>query len=88
MSTYTRAFTWMTTKVQMNKIEWHTLVSIPSQLLEESHQIYKLLQENKWTNELNERKLNICSMYMEHVWELVVALIHKHYEQHGTKDIS
>lgn len=80
-------FTSMTIKVQMNKIEWHTLISIPSQLLEETHQIYKLLQENKWTNELNERKLNVCTLYMEHVWELVVGIMNKHYLEHGTNDI-
>lgn len=69
----------------MNKIEWHTLVSIPTQILEEVHQMYKLQEMNHW--EWNERKLNIVSMYVEHVWEIVSAVLHKHYLHFGIKDI-
>ena len=69
----------------MNKIEWHTLVSIPTQILEEVHQMYKLQEMNKW--EWNERKLSIVAMYTEHVWEIVSWVLHKHYLTNGTKDI-
>ncbi len=69
----------------MNKIEWHTLVSIPTQILEEVHQMYKLIEMNKW--EQNEQKLNIVSMYVEHVWEIVSWVLHKHYLSHWTNDV-
>ena len=69
----------------MNKIEWHTLVSIPTQILEEVHQMYKLQEMNH--GDKNERKLHIVSMYTEHVWELVSWVLHKHYLTRGTKDI-
>lgn len=70
----------------MNKIEWHTLVSIPSQLLDEVHQMYKLQEMNH--GEWNEKKLRIVQIYTEHVWELVCWILHKHYLDNGKKDIS
>lgn len=70
----------------MNKIEWHTLVSIPSQLLDEVHQMYKLQEMNHV--EWNEKKLRIVQLYWEHVSELVCWILHKHYLENGKKDIS
>lgn len=69
----------------MNKIKDHTLVSMPTNILEEVHQMYKLQEMNKWVQ--NEQKLNIVAMYTEHVWEIVSAVLHKHYLTYWTKDI-
>lgn len=68
----------------MNKVKEHTLVAIPTSILEEVHQTYKLQESNHWDN--NEKKLCTVEIYEKHIAELVAWILHKHYIEKGTKD--
>ncbi len=69
----------------MNKIADHTSVSIPTHLLEHAHNLSNLIKANHWEN--NEQRLHYIDMFTQHMGDIVIWILEKHYLAHGTKDV-